>query len=179
MVKVPRRVKNGKGHPPTPPPDPPPEPSEPPPGVRRSPYEELEARLAEPEEGPFLYGLDNRAIYPTLLEQVTEAGQRIVTVLSDHDYFDYWRAYEDLETELGFVRERASFAMGWEHGSADGRAEAFRTRAPGLSKRAKKLADQARALVVNGHLTPVEAAALLAETLWAILLTKPAPSFEG
>ena len=179
MVKVPRRVKNGKAHPPTPAPRRPPEPSEPPPGRRRSPYEELEARLAEPEEGPFLYGLDQRAIYPTLLEQVTEAGDRILTVLSDHDYFDDWRAYEDLEAELGFVRERASFAMGWEHGSADGRAEAFRSRAPGLSRRAKKLADQARALVVNGQMSPIEAAALLLETTWSILLTRPAPPFDG
>jgi hypothetical protein len=44
-------------------------------------------------------------------------------------------------------------------------SKAFRTNAPGLSQRAKRLADQARALVVNGHLTPVEAAALLAETI--------------
>jgi hypothetical protein len=50
---------------------------------------------------------------------------------------------------------------------------------PGLSKRAKHLADQVRARVVNGNLTPVEAAALLAETIWAVLLTKPSPSFEG
>jgi hypothetical protein len=33
--------------------------------------------------------------------------------------------------------------------------------------------------VVNGHLTPVEAAALLAETIWSVVLTKPAPAFEG
>ncbi|HEU4534240.1 MAG TPA: hypothetical protein VFS00_08980, partial [Polyangiaceae bacterium] len=159
--------------------DPPPEPSEPPPGVRRSPVDELEARLAEPEEGPFLYGLEQRVIYPTLLEQVAEAGQRVVKVLSDHDYFEYWRAYEDLEAEVGFVRERASFTLGWEHGSADGRAEAFRSQAPGLSKRAKRLADQARALVVNGQMSPIEAAALLLETTWSILQTRPAPPFDG
>jgi hypothetical protein len=33
-----------------------------------------------------------------------------------------------------------------------------------LSERAKRLADQARALVVNGHLNPTEAAALRFET---------------
>jgi hypothetical protein len=179
MVKVPRRVKNGKAHPPTPAPEPPPEPADPPPGVRRSPVDELEARLLEPEEGPFLYGLEQRVIYPTLIERVTAAGERIVTVLHEYDHPELWRAYEDLEAEIGWVRERASFTLGWEHGSADGRAEAFRTHAPGLSKRAKRLANQARALVVNGHLTPVEAAALLAETIWSVVLTKPAPAFEG
>jgi hypothetical protein len=179
MVKLPRRIKNGKAHPPTPTPEPPPEPVAPPAGVRRSPVDELEARLAEPEEGPFLYGLEQKTIYPTLIKQLTEAGDRIVAVLYEYDSPELWRGYEDLEAELGFVRERASFSLGWEHGSADGRAEVFRTHAPGLSQRAKRLADQARALVVNGSLTPVEAAALLAETLWAVLLTKPAPSFEG
>ncbi|HEU4539206.1 MAG TPA: hypothetical protein VFS00_34030 [Polyangiaceae bacterium] len=99
--------------------------------------------------------------------------------MNDHDYFEYWRAYEDLEAEVGWVRERASFTLGWEHGSADGRAEAFRSQAPTLSKRAKRLADQARALVVNGQMSPIEAAALLLETTWSVLLTKPPPSFEG
>jgi hypothetical protein len=179
MVKVPRRVKNGKAHPPTPAPLPPPDPPEAPPGRRRSPVDELEARLLEPEEGPFLYGLEQRVIYPTLIEQVTAAGERIVTVLHEYDHPELWRAYEDLEAEVGWVRERASFSLGWEHGSADGRAEAFRSQAPALSKRAQRLADQARALVVNGQMTPVEAAALLLETTWSVLLTRPAPSFEG
>jgi alkylhydroperoxidase family enzyme len=178
MVKVPRRRKNGKAHP-TYTPEPPPDPIEPPPGPRRSPIDELEARLAEPDEGPFLYGLEQRAIYPTIITELTEAGNRIVAVLHEHDHPDLWRGYEDLEAELGFVRERASFTLGWEHGSADGRADAFRTHAPGLGKRARRLADQARSLVVNGHLNPTEAAALLLETAWSILLTKPAPSFEG
>ncbi|HEU4537347.1 MAG TPA: hypothetical protein VFS00_24675 [Polyangiaceae bacterium] len=40
------------------------------------------------------------------------------------------------------------------------------------------MAAQARALVVNGHLTPVETAALLAETIWAVVLASPAPAFE-
>jgi hypothetical protein len=178
VVKLPRRIKNGKSHPEHTP-GPPPEPIDPPAGAVRSPVDELEARLAVPEEGPFLYGLEQRAIYPTIVKELTDAGDRIVAVLYEYDSPELWRQYESLEAELGFVRERASFSMGWQHGSADGRAEAFRTHAPGLSKRAKRLADQARALVVNGHLTPVEAAALLAETIWAVVLTGPEPAFEG
>jgi hypothetical protein len=58
-------------------------------------------------------------------------------------------------------------------------SKAFRSQAPGLSKRAKRLANQARALVVNGNLTPVEAAALRLETTWSMLLTRPAPPFDG
>jgi hypothetical protein len=178
VVKLPRRIKNGKSHPERTP-EPPPDPADPPAGVARSPVDELEARLAVPEEGPFLYGLEQRAIYPTIVKELTDAGDRIVAVLYEYDSPELWRQYESLEAELGFVRERASFSMGWQHGSADGRAEAFRTHAPGLSKRAKRLADQARALVVNGSLTPVEAAALLAETIWAVVLTGPEPAFEG
>ncbi|HEU4412359.1 MAG TPA: hypothetical protein VFS43_44365 [Polyangiaceae bacterium] len=62
------------------------------------------------------------------------------------------------------MRERAAYSMGWQHGSADGRAEFFRRQAPALSKKAKRLADQARSLVVNGGLTPHEATAILLET---------------
>ena len=87
--------------------------------------------------------------------------------------------YEELECDLGFVRERAAFSMGWQHGSADGRAEFFRSQAPALSKKAKRLADQARALVVNGAMTPHEATAIPLETARAILHTRPAPSYEG
>ncbi len=50
--------------------------------------------------------------------------------------------YESLEFDVAEVRERATFVLGWEHGSADGRAEALRTRAPGLSEQAKRLADR-------------------------------------
>jgi hypothetical protein len=46
------------------------------------------------------------------------------------------------------------------------------------SERAKPLANQARALVVNGGLSPHEATALLLETACSILLTKPALSYE-
>jgi hypothetical protein len=76
------------------------------------------------------------------------------------------------------VRERAAFSFGYEHGSADGRAAFFRSQVPALSKKAKRLADQARALVVNGGLSPAEATALLLETAWAIVLSGPAPSYE-
>ncbi|HEU4538799.1 MAG TPA: hypothetical protein VFS00_31985, partial [Polyangiaceae bacterium] len=100
-------------------------------------------------------------------------------VLTQYDSIDLFLGYESLEFEVAEVRERAAFDLGWEHGSADGRAEAFRSHAPGLSERARQVADQARALVVNGQLTPAEAAALLAETIWAIVLTPPAPPFGG
>lgn len=72
-------------------------------------------------------------------------------------------------------RERTSYSLGWEQSSADGRAEFFRSNALGLSKPAKRLADQARALVVNEGLSQAEVAALLAETIWAVVLAKPAP----
>jgi hypothetical protein len=177
MARVPRRRKNGKPLPPTPPPEARPA-SEPPP-PKLCPADELDARLAEPEEGPFLHGLDRRVVYPTLVTQLTEAGHQIIAVLRENDSEALWPWYEDLEADLGWVRERAAFSIGWQHGSADGRAEFFRRQAPALSKKAKRLADQARALVVNGGISPVEAAALLIESAWAVLLVKPAPSYEG
>jgi hypothetical protein len=47
-----------------------------------------------------------------------------------------------------------------------------------LSEQVKQVADRARALVVTEGLSPVDAAALLLETAWSILLTPPAPAFE-
>ncbi len=186
MARVPRRRKNGKPAPsaPAPPaarpsPAPPAAPEREPPPPALCPADELDARLAAPEEGAFLHGLEHRVVYPTLVEQVTEAGQRIIEVLREHDGAALWPWYEDLEADLAFVRERAAFSMGWQHGSADGRAAFFRSQAPALHKKAKRLADQARALVVNGGMTPVDATALLLETAWSILLTAPAPSYEG
>jgi hypothetical protein len=177
MARVPRRRKNGKPLPPAPPPESLPEAEAPPPKL--CPADELDARLQSPDEGPFLHGLEKRIVYPTLVTQVTDAGQKIIDVLREHDHEALWPWYEDLEADLGFVRERAAFSMGWQHGSADGRAEFFRSQAPGLSKKAKRLADQARALVANGGLSAHEATALLLETAWAILHAKPAPAYEG
>ncbi|MCU0686872.1 MAG: hypothetical protein MUF34_32270 [Polyangiaceae bacterium] len=122
--------------------------------------------------------MERRVIYPTLIERITEAGQRIVDVLTHYDSPDLFLGYESLEFEVAEVRERAAFGLGWEHGSADGRTEFLRSQALSLSERAKPLADQARALVVNGGLSPHEATALRLETAWSILLTKPAPSYE-
>ncbi|HEU4408349.1 MAG TPA: hypothetical protein VFS43_24005 [Polyangiaceae bacterium] len=140
------------------------------------PADELDARLADPDEGAFLYGLEQRVVYPTLVEEVTAAGMRVLKVVRENDDPALWYWYEDLECDLGFLRERAAYSMGWEHGSADGRAEFFRSQAPALSKKAKRLADQARALVVNGALTPHEATAILLETAWrALSLIPPLP----
>jgi hypothetical protein len=186
MARLPRRFKNTKpiqpasspaAHPPaSAPAADPADPADARAQAKLSPADELEARLREPEEGPFLHGLESRVIYPTLIEQITDAGQRIVEVLTQYDSPDLFLGYESLEFEVAEVRERAAFGLGWEHGSADGRAESFRSHAPGLSKRARRLADQARALVVNGGLTPNEAVALLLETAWSIALSKPAPA---
>jgi hypothetical protein len=177
MARVPRRRKNGKPLPSAPEtlPEAPHEEAPPP---KRCPADELDARLAEPEEGPFLHGLDRRVVYPTLVTQLTEAGHQIIAVLKEHDSEALWPWYEDLEADLGWVRERAAFSIGWEHGSADGRTEFLRSQAPALSKKAKRLADQARALVVNGGLPAVEAAALLLECAWSVLLAKPAPPYQ-
>ncbi|HEU4536000.1 MAG TPA: hypothetical protein VFS00_17870 [Polyangiaceae bacterium] len=117
--------------------------------------------------------------YATLIEKIADAGQRIVEVLSHYDSPDLFFDYELLEFEVADVRERAAFGLGYEHGSADGRAEAFRRRAPGLRRPARRLADQARALIVNAGLSPADATAVLVETLWAVVLQRPAPAFEG
>jgi hypothetical protein len=177
MARVPRRRKNGKPLPPLPAAEALPEPDSPAP--KRCPVDELDARLQEPDEGPFLHGLERRVVYPTLVTQVTEAGHKIIEVLREHDSEALWPWYEDLEADLGFVRERAAFSFGYEHGSADGRAAFFRSQSPGLPKKAKRLADQARALVVNGALSPHDATALLLETAWAILRSHPPPNYEG
>ncbi|HEU4404544.1 MAG TPA: hypothetical protein VFS43_04550 [Polyangiaceae bacterium] len=145
------------------------------PAARPSPVARLEERLSEPDEGAFLHGLDNRVVYPTLIEKVTVAGRRVLEVVSEYDSPSLFHEYEQLEIEVSWVRERAAFSMGWEHGAADGRAEVFRSHTGGLREAARRVADQARALVVNEGLSANEATALLLETAWALVLAKPAP----
>ena len=168
--------------PPGPPPPPPPGSDDPPPplgpGGPRCPADELEALLVEPEEGAFLYGLERRVYYPTLIERITEAGDRIVSVLGRYDSMELFLHYEGLEFDVAEVRERAAFSFGWQKGSADGRAASLRAQSPHLSERAKQLADHTRALVVTEGLSVVEATALLLETAWAVLLTPPAPPYD-
>ncbi|MCU0683467.1 MAG: hypothetical protein MUF34_14700 [Polyangiaceae bacterium] len=188
MSNLPRRRnprKNGHGAPPngsngssnghSDPPAPPSADGPPPP---LCPADELEALLHDPDEGAFLYGLEKRVYYPTLIEQITEAGERIVTVLGQYDSPDLFLRYESLEFDVAEVREHAAFSFGWQKGSADGRSEVLRSQAPGLSEQVKQVANRARALVVTEGLSPVDAAALLLETAWSILLTPPAPAFE-
>ncbi len=139
---------------------------------RPDPADQLEERLKEPEEGAYLYGLERRIVHPTL-------GQRIVAVLGEHDSAALWPLYENLEFEVGWARERSAFGYGFEHGAAQGRAEAFRRQAPGLGKPARRLADQARSLVVNEGLSSRDAAALLLETTWVVLLAEAPPAFDG
>jgi hypothetical protein len=92
------------------------------PGVRRSPADELEARLAEPEEGLLLHALEERVACPGLLQAITDVGQRILELLGKHDATALLREYESLEFDITEVRERAAFGLGYEHGAADGRA---------------------------------------------------------
>jgi hypothetical protein len=125
-----RLAKNGKPLPPAPPPEARPSDASPPP--KRCPADELDARLHEPDEGSFLHGLEKRIVYPTLVTQVTDAGHKIIAVLREHDSEALWPWYEDLEADLGFVRERAAFSFGYEHGAADGRAAFFRSQVPAL-----------------------------------------------
>jgi hypothetical protein len=177
MPKLPRFKKNGK---PAPQPELKTPPDIEPPPRKPHPADELDALLEGPEEGAVMRGVDDRVVvYPTLVEEVTEAGKRILRVLSEHDLYDLWSNYENREFELSWVRERAAYELGWQHGSADGRAAMLRSQAPGQSERAKHVADQVRALVVNANLTPHEVALVLSETMWSVLATPPAPPFDG
>jgi hypothetical protein len=117
--------------------------------------------------------------YPTLVEEVTESGRVILRALKEHELYHLWANYEQREVELAWVRERAAYELGFDHGSADALARFLRSQTAGQSKRAQRVGDKVRALVVNANLTPLEAAQLLAETMWAILATPPASPFDG
>lgn len=67
-------------------------------------------------------------------------------------------------------------------GRAVGAARALHLRhrqAPGLGKPARRLADQAHSLVVKEGLSYRDAAALLLETTWVVLLAEAPPAFDG
>jgi hypothetical protein len=55
----------------------------------------------------------------------------------------------------------------------------LRQQTGGQSKRAQRVGDKVRALVVNANLTPHEVALVLSETMWSVLATPPAPPFDG
>jgi hypothetical protein len=98
------------------------------------------------DRNDWLHGLERRVYDPTLIEKITVAGRRIVEVVHEYDSPELFAHYEELEFEVSWVREPA-----------------------------RQLADQARALVVNEGRSVNEATALLLETAWAIVLSRPAP----
>ena len=55
----------------------------------------------------------------------------------------------------------------------------MRRQTAGQSKRAQRVGDKVRALIISANLTAHEAAQILAEAMWAILATPPAPPFDG
>ncbi len=194
MAKLPRRPQPAK--PPAPPtPRPPrarlapePQPKAPPasPHTRaaaerdlpaRHPLDVLEERRKRPDESALREGLRPRVHYPTLLKrELARTGRSILATLRIKDQGELWWQYERLASERERRQSRGTFSLGYDHGSADGRAERFRSLAPGLDARAKRIADQARALVVQAGLSPAEATALLLETAWALTLASPAPT---
>jgi hypothetical protein len=116
---------------------------------------------------------------PSLIEKITDAAEPVIKLLGKYDSPNLFLGYESLEFEFGAAREHVACGLGWEHGSTDGCAETFRSHAPGLSQRAKRLAEQARALVVSGGLSWTEGVALLLETALAVAQARPMPSFKS
>jgi plasmid stabilization system protein ParE len=177
MTKLPRRKKNGK---PTPQPELKTPPDIEPPPRKRHPADELDALLAGPDDGGFLRGLDDRVVvYPTLVQETTESGDIVLRELAERDLYHLWAHYEERETELAWVRERAAYELGFDHGAADALATFLRTQAPGQSKREQRVGDQMRALMNTSNLTLLEMAHVMAETMWAMLNKPPAPPFDG
>jgi hypothetical protein len=177
MPKLPRRRKNGK-------PAPQPELKTPPdielPPRERHPADELDALLEAPADGAFLRGLDDRVVvYPTLVQETNESGHLVLRALTEHELYHLWANYEQREVELAWVRERAAYELGWGHGSADALAGFLRSQSGAQSKRAQRVGDKVRALIISNNLTAAEAAQILAEAMWALLATPPAPPFDG
>jgi hypothetical protein len=177
MPKLPRFKKNGK---PAPQPELKTPPDIVPPPPERHPADELDALLEGPADGAFLRGLDDRVVvYPTLVQETNETGHLVLRALSEHELYHLWANYEQREVELAWVRERAAYELGWGHGSADALAGFLRSQSAAQSKRAQRVGDKVRALIISNNLTAAEAAQILAEAMWAILATPPAPPFDG
>jgi hypothetical protein len=70
-----------------------------------------DARMREPEQGPFLNGLERRLTYPTSIEKSTDAGERIVEVLTKYDSPDLLLGYESLAFEFGAAREHVACGL--------------------------------------------------------------------
>jgi hypothetical protein len=139
--------------------------------AKTSPFRTIDQRHTRPET-PLDDAIEQRVDHRAIGRRIRRLERAVTRALGEQRGL-LWQL-----DELRTARERglneAFFEVGYGHGLADGRTYALRRALPQASDGARRVADEARALVVSAGLSPRNAAAVLLETAWALLL-EPQP----
>jgi hypothetical protein len=139
--------------------------------AKTSPFRAIEERHPRPET-PLDDAIERKVDHRAIGRRIRRLERAVARALGEQRGL-LWQL-----DELRVARERglneAFFEVGYGHGLADGRACALRRALPQASAGARRVADEVRALIVSAGLSPRNAAAVLLETAWALLL-EPQP----
>lgn len=131
---------------------------------QRNYYEEANAGSRPVDEE-----VELRLRHAALREQIRKARDQLLEALADRQHL--YLALEDLAGERAGDREEAMFNLGFEHGQLEGGADSFAAlwqKDDGLRTFAATIAR----LVVNARIEDRQAAAVLLEIAWSLLVSQ-------
>src|SRR5450432_2270062 len=136
--------------------------------LQRNHYEEanIGARPVDEE-------VELRLRHAALREEVRKVRDQVVTALADRQHL--YLALEDLAGERTGDREEAMFNLGFEHGQLKGGADSFAALWQ-KDEELRSLAAQVARLIGNARVEYRQAAAVLLEIAWSMLVSQDLPS---
>lgn len=140
--------------------------------AKKSPFRMIEDRHPRPEF-PLEDAVERKVDHADLGRRIRYIERLIIQDLGGKGSL-LW-ALEELRSQRERGLNVAFFEVGYNHGIADGQAYSLRRALPQASDAAKRVADEVRTLVVSAGLTKPNAAAVLLETAW-VLLIEPQPA---
>jgi len=111
--------------------------------------------------------------HAALREDVRKARDQVLTALADRQHL--YLALEDLAGERSGDREEAMFNLGFYHGQLEGGADSFAALWQ-KDEELRGLAAQVARLIVNARVEHRQAAAVLLEIAWSMLISQGLPS---
>lgn len=137
-----------------------------------TPYEAVEHVASE--EHPVDAAVGRRLPQKKLLRKMRRLSDQMMAALGDKRHL--WLRLEELLGDYHAEREQACFNIGYEHGVAAGRTDAFRALVPrsrsgSLTDDSRTFSTRVRDLAVQAELPLPLALASLLETIWALVLS--------
>jgi hypothetical protein len=141
--------------------------------AKKSPFHMIEGRHPRPEF-PLEDAVERKVDHADLGRRIRRLESLIMRDLGSRGSL-LW-ALDELRTQRERGLHVAFFEVGYNHGIADGQTYSLRRSLPQASAAAQRIADEVRTLVVSAGLSKPNAAAVLLETAWALLLEPVANS---